>query len=180
MTEHAWNFKDLTGEKINRWTVIKFTGKYKRRCPFWLCKCECGTIKEVSGNSLRNGSKSCGCAKIGRKWKNKIPLDISKIREIYARYRCEAKRRKLEFCIDKDFFLKLIEDKCFYCARYAVNKQKLADNTYLKYNGIDRVDNSKGYIIENCVTCCRDCNTHKKSITKEMIYKAYNFLYGNK
>lgn len=30
----------------------------------WLCKCDCGTIKSISGKSLRNGdTKSCGCLK---------------------------------------------------------------------------------------------------------------------
>lgn len=52
---------DLTGKKFGRWTVLKQGNKKGRRL-YWLCKCECGTIKEVSGESLRSGkSKSCGC-----------------------------------------------------------------------------------------------------------------------
>lgn len=32
--------------------------------PYWLCKCECGNIITVLGQSLRNGNtKSCGCLK---------------------------------------------------------------------------------------------------------------------
>lgn len=32
--------------------------------PYWLCKCECGNITTVLGQSLRNGNtKSCGCLK---------------------------------------------------------------------------------------------------------------------
>ena len=28
----------------------------------WICKCQCGTIRSVDGNTLRNGkSTSCGC-----------------------------------------------------------------------------------------------------------------------
>lgn len=32
--------------------------------PYWLCKCECGNITTVLGQSLRKGNtKSCGCLK---------------------------------------------------------------------------------------------------------------------
>lgn len=30
-------------------------------------------------------------------------------------------------------------------------------------NGIDRVDNSKGYTSDNCVPCCWACNNAKKN-----------------
>lgn len=53
--------KDLTGQKFNHWTVLKFDKKYKGRY-YWLCKCDCGTIRSVEVRKLKyNGSKSCGC-----------------------------------------------------------------------------------------------------------------------
>lgn len=52
---------DLLGMKFERWTV---TGP-KRMIPGgtkWLCRCECGTEREVKSASLRLGlSTSCGC-----------------------------------------------------------------------------------------------------------------------
>lgn len=33
--------------------------------------------------------------------------------------------------------------------------------TFYIYNGIDRVDNTKGYTLDNCVTCCINCNRAK-------------------
>lgn len=58
---------DLTGQRFGRWTVLRL-GAVKRYAsgkgtvPFWLCRCDCGTEKEVSGCSLRNGnSVSCRC-----------------------------------------------------------------------------------------------------------------------
>jgi len=51
----------IEGQKFFRWTVIKYTKNYQNHS-FYLCVCECGTEKEVSGNYLRSGkSKSCGC-----------------------------------------------------------------------------------------------------------------------
>lgn len=55
---------DLTGQKFGRWTVIKKVENLKSNDAKWLCKCECGTIREVLGKNLRNGrSSSCGCYK---------------------------------------------------------------------------------------------------------------------
>ena len=54
-------FIDLTGQKINRWTVIE-RAENRGKAVYWKCKCECGTIKDVKGSHLRDGSsQSCGC-----------------------------------------------------------------------------------------------------------------------
>jgi hypothetical protein len=52
-------FKDETGKKYGRWSVISYAGNYK-----WNCVCDCGTKKSVAGATLRNKtSVSCGCHK---------------------------------------------------------------------------------------------------------------------
>lgn len=54
--------KDMTGKKIGRLTVIKYVYTDKRNNAVWQCKCECGNIVEVRGDTLRSGNtKSCGC-----------------------------------------------------------------------------------------------------------------------
>jgi hypothetical protein len=59
--KHAHNFKDLTGQKINRWKVIELV-KCENHRTYWLCECECGTVRVVQRHQLINGhSKSCGC-----------------------------------------------------------------------------------------------------------------------
>lgn len=53
----------MIGQKFNRWTVIGEAPSRNRK-KYWLCQCECGTIREVLGEDLRRGgSKSCGCYK---------------------------------------------------------------------------------------------------------------------
>lgn len=53
---------DLTGKKFGYWTVIKRDFKNRKNGVYWICKCDCGTIKSVCGEMLRNGaSSSCGC-----------------------------------------------------------------------------------------------------------------------
>ncbi len=56
---------DLTNKHFSEWTVLREATKEEKgnkKGLFWICECSCGTIKMVSGMSLRNGdSKSCGC-----------------------------------------------------------------------------------------------------------------------
>lgn len=53
---------DLSGSKFGKWTV-----KNIRNGNLWLCECDCGTQKMVTGSSLKLGtSTSCGCS--GKDW----------------------------------------------------------------------------------------------------------------
>lgn len=59
------NAKDLTGKQFGRWTVlyrVKAPSNNKSKSAYWLCRCECGTVKAVIAQNLNNGSSvSCGC-----------------------------------------------------------------------------------------------------------------------
>jgi hypothetical protein len=53
--------EDLTGKRFGRYTVIS-RAENKGRMAYWICKCDCGTIKEVRGQHLMYGKiLSCGC-----------------------------------------------------------------------------------------------------------------------
>ena len=54
---------DLMNKRFTRWLVIDFdAGKSNIKNKYWICKCDCGTIKSVSESNLISGkSKSCGC-----------------------------------------------------------------------------------------------------------------------
>ena len=60
--------QDLTNQKFGKWLVLKIDNEYKGKGhKHWICKCECGTIRSVDGNTLRNGtSTSCGCQKFSK------------------------------------------------------------------------------------------------------------------
>lgn len=61
-------YEDLTGKRFGRWTVlgetvikIKPDGHHRR---YWVCRCDCGTVREVYQRALKNGKTvSCGCYK---------------------------------------------------------------------------------------------------------------------
>ena len=47
--------KDITGQKFGRLTVIKRVPNQRVATTRWLCRCECGKIKEFDKNNLVNG-----------------------------------------------------------------------------------------------------------------------------
>ena len=53
--------EDLTGRKFGKLTVLKPGEKINRK-QYWICKCDCGTVKEIRSDSLKEGKIiSCGC-----------------------------------------------------------------------------------------------------------------------
>lgn len=58
------NVKDLTGLRSGRWTVVGHIGMIRPKFRAWLCRCDCGTERNVKTVELTSGrSKSCGCRK---------------------------------------------------------------------------------------------------------------------
>jgi hypothetical protein len=52
---------DLTSQRFNRLIVLGYADTQGKRAR-WLCRCDCGAEKVISGKSLRNGgTQSCGC-----------------------------------------------------------------------------------------------------------------------
>lgn len=60
-------FKDKTGMRFGRLTVLKRDGHMRDHHIAWLCQCDCGNIIRVGTNSLTSGNtKSCGCYHIDK------------------------------------------------------------------------------------------------------------------
>ena len=55
-------FKDLTGQKFNRLTVLELGERNSSGQIQWKCRCDCGNIVLVTTTYLKTGhTKSCGC-----------------------------------------------------------------------------------------------------------------------
>ena len=175
---------DLTGRRFNRLIVIERSypnSKYGR--VRWLCKCDCGKEKVISSNHLVNNEiKSCGC--LIREERKKNPHNIlewgfSSMRQLISIYKASAKKRRCNFELTKEQFFELTKKDCYYCGAKPSNVSKFrgCNGSYI-YNGIDRIDNTKGYEINNVVTCCKQCNTAKGILTlqefKDWGKKFYN------
>jgi hypothetical protein len=82
----------------------------------------------------------------------------------FQMYSYSAKRSGRDFSINFNKFLKLVLNKCFYCDSKPDRKIK---NTSLLRNGVDRIDNKKGYTETNSVSCCYCCNFAKSNLSIE-------------
>lgn len=52
---------NIVNQRFGKWVVLK---KDKSRRGYYICKCDCGTVRSVRGISLKNQqTKSCGCNK---------------------------------------------------------------------------------------------------------------------
>jgi hypothetical protein len=58
----------------------------------------------------------------------------------------------------------MIKGHCSYCGSEPRNVAK-AFNGDFGYNGLDRIDNTKGYEPGNVVTCCFICNNAKRTLS---------------
>ncbi len=156
---------NLEGKKFGKLTVLKILQKNKHSNRVYECLCECGKKIKVISSSLRNGAtSSCGCNR--NKYIDKTIL-IKNI--IYKRYKRRAFKRNLEFKLTRDEFNTLIKKRCFYCGD-SPNNEIIIKDTAFKYSGIDRIKNNKGYVNENCASCCARCNLAKGKLPyKEFI-----------
>lgn len=81
---------DMTGVKIGRLTVLR-ASETKNGRAVWVCLCDCGLEKAISGKHLRSGKVvSCGCKK-----KEKRVSDAEQVvkRKAYAKENVEAARK---------------------------------------------------------------------------------------
>jgi 5-methylcytosine-specific restriction endonuclease McrA len=163
---------DLTGKTFGKITVIRYSHKNERNENYWYCRCECGNEYPVMGSNLRyNRVKQCD--ECSTKFK-KLAYGEACFNSIYGNIKRGALTRNLVFDLSKDQVKKLILQPCYYCgeesSNYMIHSSVQNGKTYksnggIHYNGLDRVDNTKGYTIDNVVPCCKHCNSAKGKLT---------------
>jgi hypothetical protein len=161
---------DKTGNKYGRLTVVRQVGKNKHGRVLWECKCSCGNTVIVDSSHLNpSGNKSCGCLRTENIRKAVcLPKGRAAFNSLYSDYVRDAKKRKLEFAFTKSQFEDLVTSNCHYCgAEPAREYARSWANGSFFYNGIDRKDNDVGYLLDNCVASCWECNYLKRGIDYE-------------
>lgn len=88
--------------------------------------------------------------------------DLSSFNEVFSSYKYSAKIRGYRFELLESEFLDLTKADCSYCGAECSNTRD-RENTLgsFKYNGVDRMDNTKDYTRDNCTSCCSTCNIMK-------------------
>jgi hypothetical protein len=74
----------------------------------------------------------------------------------YKVYMGVAKRKNLVFEFTYEDYENTVKMICYYC--HEMNEKG--------FNGLDRINQSLGYTIDNCVSCCSQCNYMKGSMSK--------------
>lgn len=162
---------DLSGKRFGRWVVLDRVKRVAKKGDSWLwnCICDCGNEKTVSSRQLIVGSsKSCGCLRKEvykePKFNRRIGTDReATIRKLRKQYERAAAKRCLSWELSNIQFEEIIGRPCSYCGeppKTMRSHRKFGSN--VRANGIDRVDSSKGYSLDNCLPSCFDCN-HSKS-----------------
>ena len=73
----------------------------------------------------------------------------------YYLYIKSAKERKLKFDLSFEEFMTFWQKPCYYCG------------DKIETIGLDRVDNKKGYSLDNIVSCCWECNIIKRDFSEK-------------
>ena len=148
--------KDLSGQRFGRLVVLRREGTTSYRTAAWLCRCDCGNQRVISGSSLRKGdSKSCGCLRdeivsetqaTHRKTKTRLyNVWTHMIQRCYNPKNTAYKRyggRGITVCDEwRNSFLNFHE--------WAM-ATGYDENAGFHQCMIDRIDNDKGYSPENC------------------------------
>lgn len=150
---------NLIGKRFGKLLVLNLSNTTSKIHRYWDCICDCGKTTKVTTSGLNStGIKSCGCI-FGDNTTSAFNL-------ILFDYKGSAKKRNLPFLLSTKEFKDIIDKNCHYCGTKPSQIQltKNKKSKYL-YNGIDRIDNNKGYTIENCVPCCWICNRAKLNMT---------------
>jgi hypothetical protein len=77
--------------------------------------------------------------------------------------------KNLEITLEESGGVALVQEACHYCGRAPDTKC---------LNGIDRMDNARGYVADNCVSCCTACNAMKKCLDAATFVRRCRHLAG--
>lgn len=165
--------KHLKGQKLGKLTVVKHTrtGKYL----FLECSCNKPTCPKTIKITRKLFNKrtitTCDHLQELETRKNGISdnvlneadfegLELAPEDRFYLSYAKGAKTRNIAFSLTLNEFKEIIKKPCHYCG---ISHTRRGKN--LKANGVDRVENTRGYHASNCVPCCGNCNMAKRSKT---------------
>lgn len=167
---------DHTGEVHNGREVLASalpaTGRYWRRprpgrkgcfvtqiTRRWTVRClSCGAVSTTQWQDVK--ANGCGPCKLRALRKDPVDLAVVRCRNGFVH---GAKSRGYEWSLSDEQVRHLIFAPCHYCGTSGGNTCWRYDRTAppVRYNGIDRMDNARGYVTGNVVPCCAPCNRAK-------------------
>lgn len=167
---------DLTGQHFGMLFIIGKADDRGDGVTRYHAHCDCGKDCIKTAWEIRRSSRpvrSCGCLR-GSKTKER-PRKLSDEEyiqnQIIQAYRSSARRRKKSWNLSREQAMELFKADCHYCGAEPSNTKTIkgtpCQGSSWTYNGIDRVDSSRGYEVGNVVSCCLTCNRAKGTKSQE-------------
>lgn len=155
--------KDLTGKRYGKLTVLRRVSSTNQG-QMWECICDCGNAATAATGALNAGNRvSCGCIHVGKNSSRYLGHnDIGG--SYWSQVEAGAKRRNIEFSVTKEQAWEIFESQGRKCALSGLDIKLSSSATYKSKNqtaSLDRIDNSKGYILENLQWLHKDVNIMK-------------------
>ena len=106
-------------------------------------------------------------AEYAKEWRDKNPDKVTETNEDkksnkknqYSIYKKSADNKNLEFTITYEQYDSIVNEQCYYC--HMIQERG--------FNGIDRKNQTLGYVFDNCTSCCKMCN-YMKGSTSDVVF----------
>lgn len=168
---------DITGERFGALVALHISDERPYGHLMWVCQCDCGNTCLAAVGSLRAGRRvSCGCYTPQRR----LGKGEQARNSLLSSYKHGAKSRGLAWELTVEQFTELTKQPCYYCGvepAYILRVRTEGAGDYV-YNGIDRLDNGKGYLPDNVVPCCKICNQAKSDRSYEEFINWITHIYN--
>jgi hypothetical protein len=163
-------FKDLTGQRFGKLTVIKKHGhNAKGNRITWECKCDCGNTAIVVGIYLGRRTNSCGCMSSRATASERNSTHHMSNTKIYRIWRAMISR-----CTNPnvDMYYAYGAKGINVCDRWRKFENFYEDMgaTYSEGLSIERKDISADYCPENCIWIPKEKQAINKSTTYQYTY----------
>ena len=178
--KNALKYPVKVGEIYGVYKVIEEVKIPTKKCFRTLWKCENINTNQTflySGAYLHHLKD-----RVINKFNNERQLGLRNF--LFRSSKKNAFNRKHKFLLTFEEFDNLISQSCYYCGEEpreaSAELLKHRGDTHqptIRYNGIDRLDPTKDYTIDNCVPCCPTCNYMKHVQQKEDFLKKVEQIY---
>lgn len=156
---------------------------FKIKCNF--CNHEYNSTIENFRDSRKSGQSCIKCSNIQNRNYETLTATNAQVSIVYSNYKSKSKLKKWEFELSKEEFKNIVIQNCYYCGlppnKFRLDRIKSnrkIDCSFL-LNGVDRKDSEKGYVKDNVLPCCEDCNKAKRNLDINTFLKMIKSIYKN-
>jgi hypothetical protein len=173
--------EDIIGKKFNRLTVLKKDEeRFKNGDCKYVCQCDCGKIVKLRRYSfISDSTKSCGCFSLEvkrlRNWSGYKKLSKTVFNTILR----NSGIRELEFNVTIEQLGDLFEKQGGKCAVTGEEIEFGLNTKDRRTASLDRIDNNKGYTINNIRWVHVRVNQMKNNMSdEELVYWCDKIIKG--